>query len=526
MIFDQYQRYKTVEVITDIIKEKINRQKLTILEIGANEECNLEKVLPNEEIQYSDIYLTEKMRADKRFIQVNGCNMPEIANGQYDLVIALDVLEHVPEEQRKAFMNEVSRVAKYVAIVCFPYKTAYNENAEERINSYYKMLYGEDHKWLIEHIQNGLPEIDEIISMLMEDGISFKEFYHGDIFLWEEMMKALFTVYGLWNAGYYFEQIDKLYEEYVYFNDNSDFSYRVFTMLSNDERLLQGISDRLGEKYTGRHPEKIKGLICRCIDDLKYRFINEQGRKISIQHQIYYSYGEGFNEDNKLILSSDSLDAERIHIDKTIKIDSKYKALRFDPVEEENCILKKLKIESNDGIIDYKVVNGMWDNDRIVFCEEDPQIYIDLTDKRGIQWIRITADMLRTKFPEAVIRYPFNKKIDISLEQLLECINGNAKGLDEIKGMGMEYAQKQNIFIEYMRRQDEINQKLNKCNELLDIKVRQCEELQLSLSEVLEREKQIILEKEKWEKRCSQMEQTISWRATGILRKLGKLLGV
>lgn len=575
MIFDQFQRYKTIEIIVNILREELQKKSLTVLEIGTNEECNLEKVLPNDEIQYSDIVLSEEMEGDSRFIQVDGCNMPEILDGQFDVAIALDVFEHVSNEKREQFMSEINRVAKHMAIVCFPYSTFYNESAEKRVNAYYKMIFGSDHKWLIEHIQNGLPQVDHVRELLAKKGVCYREFYHGDVFLWEEMMKALFTVYGLQNGGYYFEEIDRLYEELMYFNDSSETSYRVFMLLSKSDRNLQYLSMRLQEKYNGQQSEKIQKLVLRCTDDFKYRLVSEQGRKIRVQQQMYFSFDGSFCEAQKWVHSSESLDANIVRVYWRIELDKQYKALRFDPIEDENCIVKNLLIESNIGELNFEVLNGIYDKGRIIFCDEDPQIYIDLQNK--IEWICIYADIIRTDFPEAVIRFPLGRKIDRLEENLLESTERNSSNFVNVHSLLTEYIQSQN----------ELNSSLIRCNEFLDAKIEQCEELRIQLQASADRELTLQTEKEEWkirskkledegksweeqylqqkekrryleeqydclekqcycleeqkkqleeekkqmeeqschwEARCARMEQTISWRITAVLRKFGKLL--
>lgn len=271
------------------------------------------------------------------------------------------------------------------------------------------------------------------------------------------MMKALFTVYDLQNGGYYFEEINKLYEEQVYYNDNTELPYRVFMMLSTNVSLLQNVSITLQGKYTNSRFKEAYKLLLRCIDDIKYRLISEQGRKIRIQHQIYYTFDGEFSESNKLILTSESLDANITHMDQIVEIDKKYKALRFDPVENEKCILRNLLIESNQGKIDFQIINGVYDNNKIVLFEEDPQIYIDLENCGEIKWLHICAEILVAELA--------------------------------IKNLIMEYTQKQH-------------------------------EIQ-----VIKQEKEQWEEQSKyWEARCVKMEQTVSWRITGILRKLGSLL--
>lgn len=577
MIFDQYQRYKTVEIIVDMARSYLQKERFTILEIGANEQCNLEMVLPEDDIEYSDVVLNDVMKHDRRFIQLDGCHMPEIADGKYDIVIALDVFEHIKEEQRENFLIEVKRVAKYITLVCFPFKSIYNESAEKRVNSYYKMIFNCDHPWLIEHIQNGLPLVEQVIQILEERHIPYEDFYHGDIFLWEEMMKALFTVYGLQNGGYYFEEMDRLYEEQMYYNDRSKYPYRVFMLLSENVEFLQEIRKQLEKKFTEDQVQEAGKLLLRCIDDIKYRLVSEQGRRISVQHQVYYSFDGSFSESQKWVHFSESLDANIIRVCWKIEIDNNYTALRFDPVEEENCIVKNLMIESNIGELDFEIINGVYDNNRIIFCEEDPQIYINLQNESEIEWICIHADIMRADFPEAVIRYPIGRKIDSLGANLLESIDRNSNDLARV----------QDLLAMYIQRQNEINDNLSKSNELLDITTRQCEELHVQLLASVERERDIQNEKEgwkvhsqqlenqkkqleeefccleerrrqleeqccrmeerngqleeqycrmeeqnrqweelsrHWEARCIKMEGTISWRITAILRKAGKLL--
>lgn len=529
MIFDQYQRYKTVEIIISFIKKYIEKDKLTVLEIGSNAEYNLGKMLPRDEIQYSDIELSEEMRDDKRFIQLDGCNMSEITDGQYDIVIALDVFEHIPDEKREQFMVEVNRVSGYMAIVCFPYKTIYNESAERRVNSYYKMILGTNHKWLIEHIQNGLPEMEKVRGILKRNQILYQDFYHGDIFLWEEMMKALFTVYGLQNGGYYFEEIDKLYEEQMYFSDSSDKSYRVFMMLSNNNNLLQSLRTKLNEKFCGDQSEVIRKLVLRCIDDIKYRLVSEQGRKTRIQHKVYFTFDGKFSEDNIFLLTSESLDANLFSIKQTISIDKQYKAIRFDPIEDENCIVKNLMIDSNCGELKFEFINGKAIQERIIFCNEDPQIYINLEQVEKIEWVCVYFDLIRAGFPEAIIRYP----ICWSMDNLIEQAEKNAFECHK------SYADMKKMIMEYMQKQNEIAISLKQCNERLTAEMEKTEILNSKLAESKQREEFVKKEKSQWEEqckyqeersqfweeRCQKMEHTISWRITSFLRKIGKIIG-
>lgn len=46
--------------------------------------------------------------------------------------------------------------------MCFPIGNEVTEAAERKVNERYKELFGEDHRWLIEHIENGLPVLADV----------------------------------------------------------------------------------------------------------------------------------------------------------------------------------------------------------------------------------------------------------------------------------------------------------------------------------------------------------------------------
>lgn len=391
MIFDQYQRYKTMEHIVQIVKNNSGKNKLTILEIGANEECNLEKVLPDEDIQYSDLFLSEEMRKNPKFITVNGADMKEFKDGQYDIIIASDVFEHVPEQFRKDFLQETTRVAGYMAIICFPYKAKYVEGAEKRANSYYKMIFGKEHIWLKEHIDNGLPNINIIVDFLSKMDIGYGTFYQGDILLWEEMMKTLFATYDLPQCNEFFENINQLYAEQVYYNDVSDFNYRIFLTLSKDKELVRLCNEHLNQLF--QRKQDTSGIQCliRSIDDLKRQCELSRGSRRSVNNFVYFDKGQGFNELDKVVLVSESVYDNHILFNCRLEIDESICAVRFDPAKGNKCILEKLSICSNNGQIEKFITNGACIENLFYFNSEDSEILIDI--KESIRWIEISASI-------------------------------------------------------------------------------------------------------------------------------------
>lgn len=210
MFFDQYQRYHTA---ADMIHKSGGfadaspqcaegcgnaegtmrgeiAYPLRILEVGANEHRDLGKFLPDADIFYTDLHLPESMEGDDHCFTADATDLQAagIADNSYDFCVALDVFEHIPQERRKPFLTELYRVCKTAAIISFPYNTPENAQAELEVNEMYRELFGEDHPWLIEHMENGLPDRAFADSVLTEAGIPFTAFTHGSVAVWKRML--------------------------------------------------------------------------------------------------------------------------------------------------------------------------------------------------------------------------------------------------------------------------------------------------------------------------------------------------
>ena len=129
--FDQYQRYKLVQDIISFYRTEPGTT-FRVLEVGSNEPKHLRLFLPHDSILFTDIELTVKMQQDPEFQVADGTNLP-FADESFDFVVATDVLEHIPQEKRSMFCQEMLRVARKCAILTFPYRSDAVTAAENRI---------------------------------------------------------------------------------------------------------------------------------------------------------------------------------------------------------------------------------------------------------------------------------------------------------------------------------------------------------------------------------------------------------
>lgn len=232
--FDEYQRYQIVADTVNFYRRSSTSTKYHILEIGSNKLKHLNNFLPDDEVLYSDVELDQEMQQDPQFMEIDGTAIP-FENNSFDFVVAIDVLEHIPREKRSKLLEEAFRVAKYAAIVTFPYNSSENISAEARINAYYKALKGEDYIWIKEHQKYGLPELQEIEQVLTKLKCNFFHLLCGNIVLWEKLYYSFFSALDHYAEWEFRKQIDHLYFDVLYNGDWSDSCYRAVYVLTYKE---------------------------------------------------------------------------------------------------------------------------------------------------------------------------------------------------------------------------------------------------------------------------------------------------
>lgn len=282
--FDQYQRYKHVQEMIELIRED---KSYKILEVGANEHKNLEKFLPNDSITYLDIEVPESLQNDPQYIQADATNMPQVPSESFEFVVALDVFEHIPKEARQNFLKELHRVAKQGVIISAPYNSSQVINAEMRANEYYKQLYGRGFRWLEEHRENDLPDIEQTTKFFKNNGINYLQFEHGSLSVWEKLIDLhfLFADKNEYHQQRFF--IDQYYNENVYQYDYDKHNYRVFFVSgegNNIDLIRSWINNRIKNSKSQDALENLSQLNW-LEQQIKNTYLTKKLSEITMQNQ-------------------------------------------------------------------------------------------------------------------------------------------------------------------------------------------------------------------------------------------------
>lgn len=221
ILFHQFQRYKLAQMLLNSMR--INTTH-TILEVGAGNHSNLEKFLPNDDIKYLDINLSEENIKNPKFIlgDITEINLGE---DSFDFIIALDVLEHIPTNKRDEFFSAISKAVKYGVIISVPTEHLENIYNDKLLEAIFMGIGSKPPVWIREHEVHGLPKEDYITSELEKRfGHECNVIYHSSRELFSLMiqLEALASnstiLYNLFNI------LNDYYNDFIFYNDLSECS--------------------------------------------------------------------------------------------------------------------------------------------------------------------------------------------------------------------------------------------------------------------------------------------------------------
>ncbi|WP_058301438.1 class I SAM-dependent methyltransferase [Gorillibacterium timonense] len=462
VLFDQYQRYQNV---TDIINSlRKTGQVFNILEVGANEHQNLEKFLPNDQITYLDIQLPEHLKDNPQYILGDATAM-DFANNHYHIVVALDVFEHIFEEDRDKFIDELYRVSSDFFVITAPFHSDLVVEAERRVNAVYRSIFSNDFIWLEEHRSNGLPKIEKLIAHLKFHQLPYSITSHGDIQVWERMMNIHFIAAQDSRLSEYRKEMDIFYNSHIYKNDYGDLSYRKICVVSKTVDLAYlpsrhvDLQERNSDMETFYRMEQtflalssIPPVVAPPTDFL----------------QLFLDEGMGFFEDGSLKVINNKQHF-RIELN-----NRKLKSIRIDPSNFKGTFrIDNIRLHIEDsGILkeeDYMITGNYLHNFRnnYLFIEDDPCIVMYFKTETSINQISFDCMPLHQEdssaslidyFTEIMLQKEEQERrkvnaFDIERRQLNDAINAVEGDLNNLK---MEYNTLSDDYINNMRAYDEI----------------------------------------------------------------------
>lgn len=152
------------------------------------------------------------------------------ADGRFDLVCSVDVLEHVPPAARPTVLAQVRRVSRRAAIVAAPFHHPAIARAETIVSGFIRDACGYEQGQLLEHRTHGWPDLDGTAASFESAGWHVRVFGYGSLWTWVLMMvdkHALQAVAGSKRAQI---AIDRAFNEARFTADREPPCYRHFVV--------------------------------------------------------------------------------------------------------------------------------------------------------------------------------------------------------------------------------------------------------------------------------------------------------
>ncbi|UCF39057.1 MAG: methyltransferase domain-containing protein [Acidobacteriota bacterium] len=167
-------------------------------------------------------------------------------NEAFDLVVSLDVLEHIQPADRPGYLEELFRVSRQWVLVGAPFFSDEVEAAEKELAETLDLRFLHEHRLL------GLPRTELIEEFCEENGFQLQCFPSGYLPRWKQMQLLTWHLFQQKDARA-IADFNSLYNKYCYREDKKPPSYRKVYLISKKKvsSLPLGIKDDVGSMESG-----------------------------------------------------------------------------------------------------------------------------------------------------------------------------------------------------------------------------------------------------------------------------------
>lgn len=226
LAFDIYQRYRHVAQIIESLSCETGILKA--LDVGGQQQL-LARFLPQTEIVVADL----APEANDNMVKAAGEALP-FKEQSFDVVTAIDTLEHVPPESRTEFLEEAVRVAQRAVIVAVPNQSGEVEQAEELVRNYAYRLSKTPHDFLLQHKDHGLPSRKFFVDFAAQHHLNLRLLDNGYLPRWLLAMTISLGLRELLGGDALLATFSNLYNRLYYLKDLRAPAYRCLVVLSRE----------------------------------------------------------------------------------------------------------------------------------------------------------------------------------------------------------------------------------------------------------------------------------------------------
>jgi SAM-dependent methyltransferase len=226
--FDLFQRYRFCAEVVSLL------QPDRVLDIGGylgDENGHLavsHDFLQDEESALPPVRVTDFRQCDHPdCLRAPAWEQP-FPDRSFDLVMSIDVLEHLSGDQRSDYLEELDRVARRWILLGAPFASAEVEAAETRLAGLMSAR-----RFLQEHRELGLPEAQAVESFFRSRGYTLLAFPNGYLPRWEywQIITQHYFALGDYQVA---RTLNFLYNQACYSSDNRAPAYRTIYLVCKE----------------------------------------------------------------------------------------------------------------------------------------------------------------------------------------------------------------------------------------------------------------------------------------------------
>lgn len=239
--FDQYQRHRQAAEIVEALRQA-PEEPLRILDVGSG------PAVTRRFLTARDLVVSVDLRPQPGPLSVVGdATALPFPDEAFDFCMTLDALEHLPAHLRLRMIDECLRVAKRGLVLIAPTASREAFAAERVLFEFIRLVLRAEHPSLLEHLQNGLPDVGMIEAQLQQLGYPYLVRPSGYIHRWLAMMLVKHYVQSLPASESLHHQIDNYYNRGFFDADQRSPAYRslFFIAKSGDRADLERVARAL-----------------------------------------------------------------------------------------------------------------------------------------------------------------------------------------------------------------------------------------------------------------------------------------
>jgi ubiquinone/menaquinone biosynthesis C-methylase UbiE len=139
-----------------------------VLDVGSGEFGLATYIKKGFDITATDIDFGKQRQKGLRIVKASAESLP-FSSEEFEVVVSVDMLEHLPGKIRKKAINEMVRVAKSKVFISCP-RGGLSEKIDRLISKYYKLTHKKELEYLNEHLHYGLPS-EKILDTYIKEAL-------------------------------------------------------------------------------------------------------------------------------------------------------------------------------------------------------------------------------------------------------------------------------------------------------------------------------------------------------------------